>query len=279
MKNRIRFIIRKVLYLHPFVKKIFIKLKFNPILSGWGMSTEHYPPWDSKSFPDRNSQEFLEVHTRIMSEVRDKKLKSLQFVEYNTEDILNEVMWRHLIIFWSVRQAYNNTSLVKDDVNFVECGVCDGVGLRFVLESLREKKNYKAFAYDAWEAMRDDLFLDSERGKVHDYSQISLENTKNNLKMFSDKVVFIKGYIPESLLSEHSPNHLSWLHIDLNSAKPTRDALLFFYDKVLPGGIILFDDYGWIGFIDSKRVIDEFFQDKEGYLLPLPTGQGIFYKR
>ena len=38
----------------------------------------------------------------------------------------------------------------------------------------------------------------------------------------------------------------------------------------------LFDDYG--GFDDTRKVIDNFFDDKKGHFINYPTGQGVFLK-
>ena len=36
----------------------------------------------------------------------------------------------------------------------------------------------------------------------------------------------------------------------------------FFYDKVVPGGVIVFDDYGWQNCLGVKQAIDEFLNDR-----------------
>ena len=48
------------------------------------------------------------------------------------------------------------------------------------------------------------------------------------------------------------------------------------YEKISKNGIILFDDYG--GFDDTRKVIDNFFDDKQGHFINYPTGQGAFIK-
>ncbi len=37
--------------------------------------------------------------------------------------------------------------------------------------------------------------------------------------------------------------------------------------------------WGSNNYLDTKAVVDHFFQDKTGVLLPLPTGQAIFFKK
>ena len=97
--------------------------------------------------------------------------------------------------------------------------------------------------------------------------------------MFQNKTVFIKGIIPESLAYRDKPTELIWLHIDLNSSAPTLAVLNEFFDKMLPGGVVLFDDYAWRSYYDTKIAVDAFFANKKGILLPLPTGQAIFFKQ
>ena len=76
-----------------------------------------------------------------------------------------------------------------------------------------------------------------------------------------------------------NPNTISWLHIDLNSSMPTLKCLDFFYEKLETNGIIIFDDYGWKGYEDTKEVIDIFLNDKKGTFFQFPTGQAVFLKK
>jgi O-methyltransferase len=107
---------------------------------------------------------------------------------------------------------------------------------------------------------------------------LNIESTKSNLKEYEDLTVFNRGFLPDSL--EHSENldALVWMHIDLNSAKPTVSALECFYDKLLPGGVVLLDDYGWQAYEGTKKAADTFFAAKKGITFPLPTGQAIHFK-
>ena len=70
---------------------------------------------------------------------------------------------------------------------------------------------------------------------------------------------------------------MAFLSIDMNSSEPELAALEYFYDKMVPNGIIYFDDYGW-GFPDLRRVIDNFLVDKPEKLLHFPSGNSILIK-
>ena len=89
---------------------------------------------------------------------------------------------------------------------------------------------------------------------------------------------FIKGHIPNVFVENPGPSELSWLHIDLNSSMPTLKTLEQFVPKLLPGGVVLFDDYAHGGFRETREVADEYCSKVNGLLFPLPTGQAIFFK-
>ena len=91
-------------------------------------------------------------------------------------------------------------------------------------------------------------------------------------------VKVIKGVLPDSL-AEEAPEKIAFLHIDLNSVKPEIGVLEVLFDRVVSGGIIVFDDYGWIEYIRQKRAEDVFMGKRYYSILELPTGQGLVVKR
>jgi hypothetical protein len=164
----------------------------------------------------------------------------------------------------------------------VEAGVWEGMTVYFAASALKEEtgvnRNYRLFLYDAWDSMKSEYLTTEELGAVGNYSYLSLDRTKANLKEFEEHCEFVKGYIPEIFSQNPGPSELSWLHIDLNSSMPTQKTLEQFVPKLLSGGVVIFDDYGWGGFDETKKVADEYFSKKDGILMPLPTGQAIFFK-
>ena len=94
----------------------------------------------------------------------------------------------------------------------------------------------------------------SESLRVGYYETLSIDRTKKNLAEFNDKVIYHQGYIPESFsASPEPPRSIIFLHIDLNAAKSTIDALNFFLPRLSKRGIVLFDDYGHLSFKDTKK--------------------------
>ena len=50
------------------------------------------------------------------------------------------------------------------------------------------------------------------------------------------------------------------------------------WDKLVPGGVILLDDYGWPGHEEQKKAIDEFVKKVKTKVLYFPTGHGVIIK-
>ena len=256
-----------------------------PRFTGWGMTSKHALPWDIKNSTDAIGLKFSDVENNLKMLVRDGEFVLTQFRKKSAyiEDpstYLSYLSWRHYLVYWSATLATRFTK--TSSYNFVEAGTCDGLTIKFAISALENEidkdTNYKIYLYDAWDAMKLEHLTTKESGAEGHYSYLSIDQTKGNLKQFEEHCEFVKGYIPEVFSENPGPDNLSWLHIDLNSSMPTQKTLEQFVPKLLSGGVVLFDDYGHKGYSETKKVADEFFSKKDGILMPLPTGQAIFFK-
>jgi O-methyltransferase len=249
---------------------------------GWGMVTGSDAPWVNSK--NDISQEFQVSNKHIKQLVLDGKFILSQYKDECLSHIMDSLMWRHYVVYWSVFYAVNFSSRKSNVKNFVECGVCDGLTMSFVMKAALDANpkfsdiESEFYLYDSWDAMKSEYLLTSEKDAVGEYEYLQLETTKYNLELFSGKKHYNKGYIPESFNDADNPDSLIWMHIDLNSSKPSVDSLEFFFDKLESKGVILFDDYGWGAYSETKLAIDNWFKDKPGVLLPMPTGQCLFFK-
>ena len=253
--------------------------------TGWGMTTTTNPPW---TFNNNNEIiKFEEINNKLIQLIKDEKFILTQFrmkekgknKKKEIEDYLlnlDALKWRHLIVYYSFLLAKKFT---QKEMNIVECGVCDGLTIFYAINAYT-KKNYdlKVYLYDSWQKMERKHLNDQELHHLGDYNYLNVNITKNNLRDYSENLIFNIGYIPEVLILSNYPRHLSWLHIDLNSSSPTIEALKFFYEKLNSKGIILFDDYGHKSYEPTKYAIDNFFNNLDGQLIAFPTGQAMFIK-
>ncbi len=269
------------LYLQIFFPKK-ISHVFKPRFSGWGMATSNYVPWDINK--NIFFKEFIRVDEELSSLVKTNNFALSQF-QYmfpnkNTFTFLNDLRWRHYIVYTSVSLAIKKT--INENVNLVECGVCDGLTIYYALKSIIfQKRKYNAYLYDAWTGMDNSILSDSEKRFEDEYNFLELKKTKENLSIFTgDSIYFNKGFIPESFAKYKKPEKINWLHIDLNSFKATINTLDHFWPEIEDGGVVLFDDYALIGYEDTKKAIDEWINEKVGELtfFQYPTGQAIIIK-
>ena len=71
---------------------------------------------------------------------------------------------------------------------------------------------------------------------------------------------------------------MSHAHIDLNDVTAELAALEFFFDRLVPGGTIILDDYGWLYYREQKLAEDAWLAERGYSILELPTGQGLLIK-
>ena len=71
---------------------------------------------------------------------------------------------------------------------------------------------------------------------------------------------------------------IAYLSLDMNIAAPERAALEHFWPKLVSGGVIVLDDYGWAAHVEQKATIDEFAAARGIQVCCLPTGQGLIIK-
>jgi len=67
----------------------------------------------------------------------------------------------------------------------------------------------------------------------------------------------------------------SFVHLDLDLEPSTRDALEFFHPRLLPGGIIVGDDYNDPA---VRRTFEAYFAGRGDTVVALPWGQGMVVK-
>jgi O-methyltransferase len=186
--------------------------------------------------------------------------------------------WRVYICCWAIKKA-----VLELEGDLIECGVWKGIssyaGIKYS-EFLREKGDKFFYLMDSWEGLNEDLLTKEEsvnyaRKKVDKYTNIFPEVTKTFGNMTNVKL--IKGFIPDSL-SQVSSLKISYLHIDMNCVAPEMAAIDYFWDKLVPGAIIVLDDYGFQGHQAQKTAFDRFCHEKTSEVLTLPTGQGLIIK-
>lgn len=92
----------------------------------------------------------------------------------------------------------------------------------------------------------------------------NFSNYKNGVvKLFEDFNLYDNVVIVEqdiNYLSPHLvPNNIAFLHLDVDFFEATFSALTLFYDRIIPGGIIIIDDY-YMTMLNCKNAVDLFIE-------------------
>ena len=83
---------------------------------------------------------------------------------------------------------------------------------------------------------------------------------------YKPRVVLIKGNIEETVpqfVIDNPGLRISLLHFDCDMYRPTKVALEILWPLVVPGGVVLFDEYGIRPWEGECNAVDEFYKDKE----------------
>ena len=162
-------------------------------------------------------------------------------------------------------------SIVNLPGQVVECGVFKGASLirfctfREILESPYSRKiiGFDAFGkFPEQDNLDDQTFVKKFEGAAGD--GISLEELKAVLahKKF-ENYELVEGDITQTIpdyITNHPELKISLLHIDVDVYKPSVTILNHLFDRVVSGGLLVFDDFGTVA--GETKAIDEFFADK-----------------
>lgn len=104
-----------------------------------------------------------------------------------------------------------------------------------------------------------------------------LERTRAVLADFSE-IDFNVGWIPEVFASVPTRRY-RFVHVDVDLYAPVKASLEFFYPQLLPGGLIVIDDYGFTNWPGVREATDEFAAAHGAPVISLTTGNAIMMKR
>jgi len=185
------------------------------------------------------------------------------------------IEWRVHTCIWAAQHA------AKLDGDFVECGVNTGILSLAVMEYLNfNALDKKFFLFDTYKGIPTDQIskeeLSLDREKDNSYYFDCLDLVKRNFAPYKNAVI-VPGKVPDTL-NEVAIDKVSYLSIDMNIVEPEIAAGEHFWNKIVPGGIIILDDYGWEAYRLQKEAWDRFAKARGVSILTMPTGQGIIIK-
>jgi O-methyltransferase len=151
-----------------------------------------------------------------------------------------------------------------------EAGVFEGATARLICE---EKGDLPLHLFDVFETLQgvDPATLTDRGAEVRGHFN-ALHGTRGAVESLLAPYPGVElhaGLFPSTTRGLEA-ERFSFVHLDLDLEPSTRDALEFFHPRMLPGGILIGDDYQDPG---VRGVFDQFFAGRPDTCIGLPWGQ------
>lgn len=172
---------------------------------------------------------------------------------------------------------YKLTQHLPGDI--VEIGVFKGSGIATWLKILKvfcPNTNKKVIGFDFFSSEDVEIFTKNKNAGDKlltiinrvDKDALSLSSVKNNIisaGIDSSKFMLIKGDIKNTTKEfvDNNPGfRISILYLDADLCDPSYYSLLYLWDRIVPGGYIVFDEYDYHVFNESTGV-EKFLKEKK----------------
>lgn len=115
--------------------------------------------------------------------------------------------------------------------------------------------------------------------RAHDDTSVDEVEWLLRDKLAIDKFEILKGIFPDETGDQLPKGPLALVHLDLDVYRSTKDAFNYVWDRVSPGGVVVFDDYGMVSACEGiSRFVDEVRPDSDKLFIPNMNGQACIVK-
>ncbi len=184
---------------------------------------------------------------------------------------------------YTIYQAILNVSRLPSNAPqlvFAEVGVYKGGTSKFIAGIARSLAiPFRHYGFDTFEGhvgvdIRD---IDGDHTSQL-FGDTSLETVSAYL-VDDPEITLFKGRFQDTCHKfEHTTFH--FVHLDVDLYEPTLQALTFFADRIVQGGILIVDDYGFSTCRGIEKALQEFLVVRSDFLyIHLLSGQMILIKR
>lgn len=190
--------------------------------------------------------------------------------------------FRHMTLVEHVRQIAG----LQGDI--VECGCFRGLSSWVICQTLHEE--YGPFdgtgfhIFDSFAGLSAPAEEDVLAPETKDLERLlammapgnfncSEEDVRRHLAAFPG-IQYHPGWLPQSLEQEEERRY-RFIHLDVDLFQPTLGALEYFYPRLVSGGLVISDDYGWPG---GRKAFDTFCMRHDVPLEKLPNNQAVLRK-
>ena len=173
----------------------------------------------------------------------------------------------HLIKDYSLLDLYRLYDLYslaiqssKIDGCILEVGVANG-GSGALLSFVAKEQNKTCYLADTWKGVvkasdKDTNFVGGE----FEYAETEVVNHLLSSLNTTANTQLLVGIFPDDT-AKNIKDRISFIHIDVDTYISCKDTVEWAISKLSIGGIIVFDDYGFLGLEGVTRYVNEFSKD------------------
>ena len=96
--------------------------------------------------------------------------------------------------------------------------------------------------------------------------------------MHLENVRVLKGIFPDQTAGAISESAIRFAHVDVDVYQSTKDIMSWIWPKLVPSGIVVFDDYGTHGCEGVTRIVNELALERECLFMHNLNGHAILIK-
>lgn len=210
-----------------------------------------------------------------MSQEKNPFIEELWYSDPEYMDIFKTIKFTlvdHSRCYLLFKLAKNVTRFPGD---VAEVGVYQGGTARFLCQTF-SPFNKITYLFDTFEGLPEVNLQKDTQHRKGDFSDTSMELVIDQLKGLKHFHIY-KGLFPDTS-KPIEDKKFCFVHIDVDIYEPTKDCCEFFYNRMVNGGIMVFDDYGWAGCPGVKAAVDEFFADKYEEVVYAGNGNAFVIK-
>ncbi|HEY0418826.1 MAG TPA: TylF/MycF/NovP-related O-methyltransferase [Acetobacteraceae bacterium] len=190
---------------------------------------------------------------------------------------IDDNRWITHVALWAAGQA------ARLEGDFVECGVDTGMLSLAICDWLDFNALDRDFwLFDTFKGIPESQMSAEERGGIAGWHnreayEECYETARANFAPWP-RCRLVRGMVPDTLDAFPDGRRVAYLSIDMNIVVPEIAAIAFFWDRLVPGGMVLLDDYAWSTHTAQKAAFDAFAAARGVAILSLPTGQGLLIR-
>lgn len=205
------------------------------------------------------------------------------FGELATEvigDKRSSLYYDRLLTIYQIVARLSSFVTAGQAINLAEVGVYKG-GTSYFIAALadRLKMQISHYCFDTFEGhaaedINDEVEVSHKPGS---FADTSYESVKEYLGQFKNVNIYKGRFQDICHHVQDAPMH--FVHLDMDIYEPTIFSLYFFGDRLVKGGVILLDDYGFASCPGIEKAIKEFTDANSQYFgMPLLSGQYMLVK-